>query len=347
MNRKIISWLAKELFAKRELIQYPEYQREPTVWVPHKKQLLIDSMLIGLDVPKIYLYSPDNQQYCKVVGTETFRYYDCVDGQQRIMAVIEFFSGMLRLEDGRFWKDLEPKEQKTLLEYEFTIALITEATDDDLRLLFLRLQLGAPLNVGEKLHVLKGALRDFVFDLGKNHPFFASLALQERRYYRETVFAEICINSFYRSIRGTFFTARYDELKAFFEQYSDISRYTEEIARIRKTLDLMQLYFKDCIDELRNRAVVVTAYLFFEELYSNNETQKMSVFPQFYEKFLKVLSEESGKGLDYDEEYRELLDFQNYIIQAAVSKSAITARHEMITEYFEYYLKTGEIKTTS
>jgi hypothetical protein len=344
MKRKIVAWTAEKLYERRDRIQYPPYQREPTVWTQNKKQKLIDSMLIGLDIPKIYLYSPPNSKYCKDENDETTRIYDCVDGQQRIVSVIQFFNGQLKLEDGRLFRDLTKEEKDDILSYEFTIALITKATDEDLRLLFLRLQLGAPLNVGEKLHAMKGPLRDFIFTVGRKHPFFASLPLQERRFYRETIFAEICINSFYRSLKGTFFTARYEELKAFVEQYSDITKYQKEIKRIQETLDLMSEYFKDCAPELRNRAVVVTAYLYFEKLYVDKAGDKLKVFPKFYKEFVNILSEQTSKGLDYDRKYRELLNFQNYVIQAATSKTAITARDEIIGQFFEYYLNTEKIK---
>jgi len=346
MKRKIVKWTAKKLYEKREYIQYPDFQREPTVWVPKRKQLLIDSMLIGLDIPKIYLFSPRNEEYCQIVSGKKVRYYDCVDGRQRMVAVIEFFDGTLKLGDGRSWVDLEETERTILQNYEFTIALIIEATDEDLRLLFLRLQLGATLNVGEKLHAMKGALRDYVFITATTHPFFLSLPLQKRRFTRETVFAQICINSFYKTIRGTFYTARYEELKVFFEQYADISKYSEIIQRINETLDLMNKNFASCREEFGNRAVVFTGYLFFEELIKNKEFERLPLFAKFYIEFLQKLSEQSAKGLDYDKEYRELLNFQSYIIQAAVSKSAIEARHRMVKIYFEYYEQTNKIKTS-
>ena len=65
MKRDIIPWTANDLYANREFIQYPDFQREPTVWNDRRKRLLIDSMIIGLDIPKIYLYSPENEEYCK------------------------------------------------------------------------------------------------------------------------------------------------------------------------------------------------------------------------------------------------------------------------------------------
>ncbi len=83
------------------------------------------------------------------------------------MSVLQFFDGQIGLPDGRKWDNLSLSEQKTISKYVFTIAVITEASDEELRLLFLRLQLGAPLNAGEKLHAMKGDMRDFVFISGK------------------------------------------------------------------------------------------------------------------------------------------------------------------------------------
>jgi hypothetical protein len=59
---------------------------------------------------------------------------------------------------------------------------------------------------------------------------------------------------------------------------------------------------------------------------------------------LAKLSEQTAKGLDYDPEYREILDFQSHVIQAAVGKNAIESRHRILEQYFEHYVKTGEIK---
>ena len=131
----------------------------------------------GLDIPKLYLYKADD--------SET---YDCVDGQQRIVSIIEFFSGELTLLDGRNIDQLPENERNDLFEYKFTVAIITKAEEDDLRLLFQRLQLGSPLNAGEKLHAMKGDIRDFVFKVGKEHPFFIKVNIPERRFAKETVY---------------------------------------------------------------------------------------------------------------------------------------------------------------
>ncbi len=40
----------------------PDYQRISDVWTKSKKQLLIDSLLNGFDIPKIYLYELNPQK---------------------------------------------------------------------------------------------------------------------------------------------------------------------------------------------------------------------------------------------------------------------------------------------
>ncbi len=333
MNRIIESWSAEMLYQKRSLIQYPDYQREPTVWNQAKRQLLIDSMLKGLDIPKIYLFKSKNNQY------------DVIDGRQRIESLFEFFDGYLTLPDRRDWDHLSLKEREIISNYEFTLAIITQATEEELRLLFLRLQLGAPLNVGEKLNAIKGQLHDFVFDIGKNHPFFIKVRIPNRRFAKETVFATICINSFYRAINGIFYGGRYEELAPFFENFKDLSYHQKQVTQIKETLDDLNKLFGERLTRLKNRAVIVSCYLFFEELRMKKDIDLLSKFTDFYILFVDTLNYQTAKGLEYDHEYREILDFQSLIIQAAVSRSSIESRHKMIKDYFDFYMKTGTIKT--
>ena len=60
----------------------PDFQR-PSVWSVSQKQLLIDTILRGYDIPKMYWrkikVNPDA--------------YEVVDGQQRLRAIWSFFDG--------------------------------------------------------------------------------------------------------------------------------------------------------------------------------------------------------------------------------------------------------------
>jgi uncharacterized protein with ParB-like and HNH nuclease domain len=78
MIRKVIEWTISDLYKKREQIVFPDYQREPKLWSTKDKQLLIDSILNDIDIPKLYFHESGN------------KVYEVVDGQQRLWAIWEF-----------------------------------------------------------------------------------------------------------------------------------------------------------------------------------------------------------------------------------------------------------------
>ena len=69
-------------------IQIPEFQRK-FVWTQTQSSRLIESFLIDLPVPAIFLYTDRNSQN-----------YFVIDGQQRLRTVFDFFSGKFDSEKG-------------------------------------------------------------------------------------------------------------------------------------------------------------------------------------------------------------------------------------------------------
>src|SRR5437867_8550041 len=58
-----------------------DYQREK-IWSVKQQEELLDSILIDIDIPKIYLV--------KVKGNKQFA-YECIDGKQRMLTLSRFF----------------------------------------------------------------------------------------------------------------------------------------------------------------------------------------------------------------------------------------------------------------
>src|SRR4051794_41117209 len=71
----------------------PPYQRMSDVWPLEKRQLLIDSILNGYDVPKLYFHEffPT-----KTVGGKKYK-YAIVDGKQRLQSIFTFIEGRFPL----------------------------------------------------------------------------------------------------------------------------------------------------------------------------------------------------------------------------------------------------------
>ena len=76
---------------KRNIQLDPPYQREGGIWTPEKRQLLIDSIINGFDIPKLYFheFSP-----MKIVGSRKYK-YAIVDGRQRLESIWSFIDDEL------------------------------------------------------------------------------------------------------------------------------------------------------------------------------------------------------------------------------------------------------------
>ena len=160
-----------------------EYQRG-IVWSEPQRQLLIDSILRGFDMPKIFLRKLED-------GSP--RLYEVVDGVQRLTAIWQFLSDGFSLPKsyqypdlgfvgGKRWSELPPDVQDRLQFSKVTVTEIETADDDDIRELFQRLQQGEPLNAAERRHAMAGNVRDFVTDVLAAHELWRNSGIASKRF---------------------------------------------------------------------------------------------------------------------------------------------------------------------
>ncbi len=359
MRTKHVTWTINDLRRNIGRIEYPEFQREPTVWNLEKKQRLIDSILRDFDISSIYFHEREDGQI------------DCVDGRQRINAILSYL-GMnrdedphhndfnLRIEneiydDKHFFDDVQslryadlPDEWKEKIEkYRLNIVLVTDLQDEDegeLNLLFLRLQIASVLNAGEKLHAMTGDMRDLIFaDLSK-YDMFKEITIPSRRFAREQVASQIVLNVFGLRKDDTFKRSRFTDLQKFFKQYQRFEKEDKAIIKeIRENLKTVYSHFSGNLKWIRNRAMAVSVYLFVSGLVEQGKEAEIGLFVKFIGKFLKTLKWQIPKGIDIDREYRELLSFQTSVSQAAGERYAIQNRHTKLGEYYYYFKKNDRI----
>jgi len=154
-----------KIYKRRDRIDMPDFQREE-VWTEDQKRRLVDTILKGWHLPKFYFRRVDDSSF------------ECVDGQQRLAAIFEFYDGKLGLESsvarmygGPTYAKLKPDHSDAFDDFEIDIEEIEDATDDELKDLFVRLQLGTPLTTAEKLNALGGDARNFAHWIA-DQPFF-------------------------------------------------------------------------------------------------------------------------------------------------------------------------------
>lgn len=232
MRRSLAVWTVEELSNRIHEINFPEYQREPTVWNLDKKQRLINSIIRGFDIASIYFYRFGEAEF------------DCIDGRQRINAIMSFLgkNDLYQAEDNgfrfkrtneifddgnkfneidgrRFSDDQFEPWRITINKYVLNIVEVTDIEEaEELNLLFLRLQLGSILNSGEKLHAMTGDMRDFIFEELGGQPFFSSISIPYRRFAREQVAAQIACQIFNLRDAGFYVRTRYLDLQVFFKK---------------------------------------------------------------------------------------------------------------------------------
>ena len=91
--RKNTIW---HIYREEQRIQLdPDYQRLSDIWTLDKRQLLLDSILNGFDIPKLYFhkFSPPIKK-----GSATYD-YAIVDGKQRLETIWQFIRGKIALAD--------------------------------------------------------------------------------------------------------------------------------------------------------------------------------------------------------------------------------------------------------
>jgi uncharacterized protein DUF262 len=339
MKRRVEDWSVEKLHKARAKIAFPEYQRQDRLWPDDKKQLLIDSILKDIDIPKLYFNRTRAGEF------------EVVDGQQRLWAIWEFLDGVYGLQEGQVggkFSELPTAAQKSIREYSLQVTVFEEADDDYLRELFLRLQLGLLLVTGEKLNAATGAMKEFVFDELAELPFIAKINIPKRRYAKQTLCAQIAINSFTRAKNKQFARTRYEDLLYFFQEYerpqgSDLDRFEQQTRIIAEVLDDLDKSFGARSKDLANRSYILSIYLVFEDLrVSLTSREARHEFVDFVFKLWSRLRAEMSAG--FDRKNRELYVFETKLSSAPGERYQIERRHQLLVEYFVHYQRTGKIK---
>ncbi|WP_046245759.1 DUF262 domain-containing protein [Hymenobacter terrenus] len=145
----------------------PSYQRRER-WDNQKKSALIESFLLNVPVPPVYL------------AEDEFGKYSVVDGKQRITAIHSFLTNELALSklesfnevEGLYFKDL-PKEMQNALEVRPYMRVITILKQSDPTLkfeVFTRLNKGGESMQPQELRkvAFRGNLNDSIYKLAEN-----------------------------------------------------------------------------------------------------------------------------------------------------------------------------------
>ncbi len=229
----------------------PDFQRPP-VWARSQKQLLIDTILRGYDIPKMYW---------RKIGSSPDK-YEVVDGQQRLRAIWEYQQNHYALpkdtEDVETFKiaalkytDLPDDLRMRFDTYPLDVVVITDADEDEVREMFLRLQNGTSLKAQEKRNAMPGKMRDFVRSL-VSHAFFQSCNFSNSRYIHDHVAAQMTK----MELNGGPCNVKNADLNKMYEEYADFDPNCYKAKKIKRVLDFLQRAFPEKTPELERYSVI-------------------------------------------------------------------------------------------
>lgn len=272
---KIQRSTAWALYRMREKIKMdPEYQRQGDVWNTYKRQLLIDTMINGFDVPKLYLHK--FQTPLEEAGS-IFE-YAMIDGRQRAEAIFDFIENHYSLDDefryladedidlsSLTYKELAQRYPDIKQDFDsFNLDVIAIDTDevDLIEELFSRLNEAMPLNAAEKRNAKPGPLATLVREIS-GHPFFKKkVPFGNSRYRHYDIAAKMLLMSSREAIGDT----KKSHLDRFFKDHalSDIT----DVANLKdsafEVLNAMESIFVDRDPLLKSVGMISLYFLLFK-----------------------------------------------------------------------------------
>ena len=206
-----------EIYINRESIHlFPVYQRISGVWDIRKRRLLIDSIVNGVDLPKIYFHELDPPI---LDGRGNTLRYAVIDGKQRLESIFEFLEGDLRLPDTfRLFEDPRVKAQN--LDYDglgreyprlrsrfdnTNLPIVVVRTDDTelIEELFSRLNEAVVLTAPEYRNTLGGPLPRMFREMSAHQFFVDSLPFETGRHRYLDLAAKFAYISQEKAFQGT------------------------------------------------------------------------------------------------------------------------------------------------
>src|SRR6185312_392598 len=159
----------KEWKSRGELVLAPDFQRRD-VWSDKARSYLIDTIVRGKPIPKIYMRQDINARTHRASR-------EIVDGQQRLQSVLSFLEDGFKLSrthnethGGRVFSELPEEVRKDILKYEFAVDLLEDMADNEIYDIFARINTNSEKLKAQELRNARffGEFKSSVYSLSKD-----------------------------------------------------------------------------------------------------------------------------------------------------------------------------------
>jgi uncharacterized protein with ParB-like and HNH nuclease domain len=317
-----------QLIDKRTIDLAPQYQRRFR-WDDKRKSKLIESFLMNVPVPPIFLNEDD------------FGKYSVIDGKQRLSSISEFLLGRLALSDLEVFKDLNglnffdlPREFQNALKIRATIRaiIILRQSDKDIKYeVFQRLNTGGVrLNAQEiRNSAFPGELNNRIIDLSESKIFQKMLGIKSKSKSR-----------LYQEMKDVELVLRFLALRKDWKKYSGgLKKRLDSFMDENKSMEVKEV---DNLEKEFNETIELVELIFgndgsFRRWLPENTKWKQQVSAPLYDAqmfacYKKDKQKIAGNKNKILKEYKKLFTQDDSFIESIVSSTAAPKRFLYRTE---------------
>jgi Protein of unknown function DUF262 len=328
----------------------PPYQREGGIWGVDTLANLIDSIINGLDIPKLYFEVATSRRFTP----EGLTYqYAVIDGKQRLEAITSFLSGELRLaEDFRFFEDEEvmaegltltdlqeryPALAQRFLDFELPIVSVDTDSGDLIEEMFQRLNASSSLNAAERRNAISGPTRDAANELAQHDLLISRSPIKNARYKYRELGAKFLAIEHQLATRGYVSDTKSDTLyRLFTAAHGDNPTITaaemqgyQDLAQA--TLDRMSSVFNENDPLLSSIGTVVVYYIVFRDnaVAGIMDRTRLQEFEELRRRASRLNEDDPEYGIAENVRLREY----NVLVQSTNDGKALEHRAQILTAF--------------
>lgn len=251
----------------------PPYQRRGRLWSDSDKAYLIDSIINGFDVPKLYMadftWGDSSLNLSKLP-------YAIIDGKQRFEAILDFFDGGISLNDdfeylkdpsiniaGLGYKDLTQNYADIAEEfdnYNLSVMSVVSNNEELINNLFVRLNRSKPLTGAEIRNAMTGPVPTVIRSIAKHEIFTTNVNFAIQRGADLNAAAKILMIEYYEKLMET--------------KKRNLDDFVKKEAAKKKVKSQLELSGRRVVEILDNMATIF--------LPKDNLLSSAGIFPVYY-----------------------------------------------------------------
>lgn len=225
---------------------------------------------------------------------------------------------------GKKYSELEMDVHQIIDMYQLDVVIISEASEEEVRDLFLRLQNGTDLKAQEKKNAMPGKMRDFCHELTE-HPFFKNaITIRNSRFLYDLLAAQMCLVTLHKGACNV----KDANLNKLYNENTNFDEHSKTAKDVVRTLDCLCIIFPTRTPELK-RPYILVMFLVVQTLLNEYATKgrEKEIFNWFIH---FVAKEEAENRKPVDEQDNEFLIYHEKSQHSTDTEDSLDWRYKFL-----------------